>query len=156
MVAQEGSFDVEGATAAGAREGGGEFVESEGLGEVVAGADPHGFDRGVDGGVGRHHYDDGVGVLSANAFEQTEAAALGEFEVEQKDIDGAAGEDEAGSGYGFGDLGGIAEVGGDLGAGAADGSVIVDHQDAELGNAFAFELAGGGWRGGFRCEEWRG
>ena len=84
---------VEGAAVGGALEDGGELFEREGLGEVVAGADAHGLDGGVDGGEGGHDDDDGVRVvLERDLFEEGEAAAAGELEVEQDEVDGAAGE----------------------------------------------------------------
>ena len=145
-VAEEAGFDVEGAALGGAIEGGGELFEGEGLGEVVAGAGAHGFDGGVDGGEGGHDDDDGLGMVGVDVFEQREAAAAGELEVEQEDIDGAVLEGEAGGGDGVGGLGGEAEAGGDLGAGVADGGIVVDDQDAE-GEAGDRRRCGGRRRG---------
>ena len=130
-VAEGAGLDVEGAALGGAFEGGGELFEGEGLGEIVAGTDAHGLDGGVDGGEGGHDDDDGLGMLGANVFEQGEAAAAGKLEVEQEDVDGVVGQGEAGGGDGVGGLGGEAEAAGDLGAGVADGRVVVDDQDAE-------------------------
>ena len=142
-VAEEAGFDVEGAALGGAFEGGGELFEGEGLGEIVAGADAHGFDCGVDAGEGGHDDDDGLRVAGADVFEQREAAAAGQLEVEQEDVDGVVGEGEAGGGDGVGGLGGEAEAAGDLGAGVADRGVVVDDQDAERGEAIGVEAAGG-------------
>ena len=140
-VAEEAGFDVERAALGGALEGGGELFEGEGLGEIVAGTDAHGLDCGVDGGEGGHDDDDGLGMLDADVFEQREAAAAGDLEVEQEDVDGAVREGEAGGGDGLCGLGDEAEAGGDLGAGVADGAVVVDDQDAELGEAVGVDAA---------------
>ena len=118
-------------------------MDGKRLGEIVAGADAHGFDGGIDGGVGGHDNDDGVRMLSADPFEERDTAASGKFEVEEKDVDGTVLEDEACRGYGFGGLGGKAEVGGDLRAGAADGGVVVHDEDAELRYAVAIKIAAG-------------
>jgi hypothetical protein len=99
-VAEQAGFNVEGTTLGGVLEGVGEFLEGEGLGEIVAGTGAHGFDGGVDGGEGGHDDDDGLGMLGVDVFEEREAAAPGDFEVEQKDVDGAVLEGEARGGDG--------------------------------------------------------
>ena len=125
-VAEDTGLDIERPALGGAIEGGGELFEGEGLGEIVAGADAHGFDRRGDAGEGCHDDDDGLGMAGANVFEQREASAAGELEIEQEDIDGVVGQGETRGGDGFGGLGGEAEALGDLGAGVADGGVVVD------------------------------
>jgi hypothetical protein len=70
-------------------------------------------------------------MLGVDVFEEREAAAAGDFEVEQKDVDGAVLEGKAGGGDGVCGLGGEAEAGGDLGAGIADGWIVIYDQDAQ-------------------------
>ncbi len=74
-------------------------------------------------------------MLDADIFEQREAAAAGELEVEQKDVDGAVGKGQPRGGDGVGGLRGEAQAGGNLGTGIADRAIIVDDQDAELWQA---------------------
>ncbi len=155
-VAEDAGLHIERPALGGAIERGGELFEREGLGEVVAGADAHGFDRGGDAGEGRHDDDDGLGMAGANVFEQRQTSASGELEIEQQDIDGAVGQGEARGGDGVGGLGGEAEALGDLGAGVADRGVVVDDQHAERRNVVGIDAArdGGGGvilRPGDRC-----
>ena len=115
--AEQAGLVVEGAAVGGAFEGGGEVFEGEGLGEIVARAGAHGFDGGADGGEGGHDDDDCLWVVGVDLVEQGEAAAAGELEVEEDEVDLAVGEDVARGGEGVGGLGKEAEGGGDLSAG---------------------------------------
>jgi hypothetical protein len=66
-----------------------------------------------------------------NLVEQGEAAAAGELEVEKDEVNRPVREDVACGGEGVRALGEEAEGGGDLGAGGADGGVVVDDEEVE-------------------------
>ena len=143
------------AALAGAVEGGGELVELEGLGEVVAGADAHGFDGGGDGGEGGHDDDGGVGVEGFDLFDERGAAEAVEAEVEQDDVDLVVAQQAAAFVEAVGGEDGEAEGAGGFGARGADGVVVVEDEEVEGGFFFAGELVpgrglgarGGGWLG---------
>jgi hypothetical protein len=121
--------------AAGAVEHAGEVLEGEGLGEVVAGADAHGLDRGGDGGEGGHHHHPDLGIAELDLLQQLQAAAAGELEVEQQHVHALAlqgGERLRHAARGEGDQ---AHAGGDLATGLAHWRVVIDDQDAQRGHA---------------------
>ncbi len=86
-------------------------------------------------------------MLGVDVFEEREAAAAGKFEIEKQDIDGAVGEGDARGGDGVCGLRDETEAGGDLGAGVADGGIVVDDQDAKGRRAIGIDTADGGGNG---------
>jgi hypothetical protein len=70
-------------------------------------------------------------VVGVDLIEEGEAAAAGEFEVEEDEVNGTMGKGLAGGGEGVGGLSKEAEGGGDLGAGGADRGVVVYDEEVE-------------------------
>ena len=139
--AKVAAFEVEVAALGGAFEDGAEFFEREGFGEVVFGAEAHGFDGVGDGGRGGHDDDGGIGVEGFDVFEQRESATgdgsgdAGGAQVHEDEIDLLVPDDGLG-GAAFGGLDdGESHPAGDFAAGAADFEVFVDDEQMQLREA---------------------
>ncbi len=63
-----------------------DLVDVDGLGDVVEGAELHGRDRGLDGGVGGHHDDSGLGAQTLDAFERLDAVHARHAQVHDDEI----------------------------------------------------------------------
>ena len=64
------------------------LVEVEGLGKIIVGALLHGLDGRLDGTVGGHDDDLGVGALGADVPEEREAVHARHAYVEQNEVEG--------------------------------------------------------------------
>jgi hypothetical protein len=69
-LTQLAALHVEVQAAAGAVEHAGEVLQGERLGEVVAGPDAHGLDRGGHCGEGGHHHHADLGIAELDLLQQ--------------------------------------------------------------------------------------
>jgi hypothetical protein len=108
-----------------------ELVHGKGLGQVVRGPAAHGFDGGVDRTGGGHGDHCGLWVEELDLGNQFQALARSRRQIDQKNVGGTAPQQTARLAQISGAFDGVAQAGGDLRTGRADGRVRIHHQQVQ-------------------------
>ena len=121
-----------------------QFVEAEGLGEVIIGAVLHGLHRRLDRAVPGHHHYDRIGTAGLDLMQRLEATHARQFQIEQNDVDAMRVDDAIGVLSGLGHERTKAEGLPYLAASFADGAFIVHNDQIQEVRTFDLSAAGCG------------